>query len=386
MRAQSKSWMRLVLFGVLILAIASCIPGLAQEGGPIVIGQRVKWHSNIMNEDRMLWIYTPDTSLASSTRYPVIYLLDGDGHFLHAAGIVQFLSSNNRMPQMMIVGIANTNRTRDLTPLPADTALPGSGGADMFLRSIKEELIPYVDSHYNTSPYRLLIGHSFGGLFALNALLKRPDLFNSYIIISPSLWWGSDTLVNQVLGFLKNPTKGKTFVYETVGNEGPRMVTPALRLKEVIDNRPADGLEWKIKLMDAEDHGSIVHRSIYDGMEYIFSPWRFRGDLVAAGMSGLERHFKELSERYGYQIDVPELLVNSLGYQYLFQNKLQEAIEVFKWNVKHYPNSWNVYDSLGEAYAKKGETKLAIQNYEQSVAMNPGNTNGIQVLKKLKAN
>ena len=384
MTTQRKPFKHLILFVAFIFGPAMWIPGLAQEGGPIVIGQRVKWHSNIMNEDRMLWIYTPDTSLASSTRYPVIYLLDGDGHFLHAAGVVQFLSSNNRMPQMMIVGISNTNRTRDLTPPPADTALPGSGGADTFLRSIKEELIPYVDAHYKTSPYRVLIGHSFGGIFALNALLKRPDLFNSYVIISPSLWWGKDTLVNQVLGLLKNPTKGKTFVYETVGNEGPRMVTPALRLKELIDNRPADGLEWKIKLMDAEDHGSIVHRSIYDGMEFIFSPWRFRGSLVAAGMAGLERHFRELSDRYGYQIDVPELVVNNLGYQYLFQNRLEEAIDVFKWNVQHYPDSWNVYDSLGEAYAKKGETRLAIENYEKSIVMNPNNTNGIQTVKKLK--
>lgn len=370
---------------VVVLVLVHCVPGLAQEGGPVVIGQRVKWHSNIMNEDRMLWIYTPDTSRTSTTRYPVIYLLDGDGHFLHATGIVQFLSANNRMPEMMIVGIANTNRNRDLTPPPADTAIAGSGGADTFLRTIKDELIPYIDKQYKTSPFKMLIGHSFGGIFAVNALLKQPDLFNAYIIISPSLWWQKDTLVNQVGAFLKSVRASKLFIYETVGNEGSGMVAPALRLMDKIETREADGLDWKIKLMETEDHGSIVHKSIYEGFEYIFAPWRFRGNLVAAGMPGLERHFKGLSERYGYQIDVPERMVNTLGYQYLFQDKLQEAITVFKWNVQHYPGSWNVYDSLGEAYAKKGETRLAIENYEKSIVMNPNNTNGIEIVKKLKA-
>jgi predicted alpha/beta superfamily hydrolase len=374
---------QIILIGVLLLAVGTLVR--AQDGGPIVVGQRVKVHSNVMNEDRMLWIYNPDTTLSSSARYPVIYLLDGDGHFLHAAGVVQFLSQNGRMPQMIIVGIANTNRTRDLTPLPADTAFPGSGGADMFLRFIKDELIPYVDSHYKTAPFRMLIGHSFGGIFAVNALLTHPEIFNSYIIVSPSLWWGKDTLVNKIGAFLRKPLKLRAFVYETVGNEGPGMVTPALRVLQSIEASQVEGLEWRIKLLEAEDHGSIVHRTIYDGMEFIFSPWRMRGNLAAAGIPGLEEHYKRLSDRYGYQIDIPELVVNGLGYQYLAQNKLEEAIAVFKWNVQHYPGSWNVYDSLGEAIAKKGDTKLAIENYEKSIALNPNNTAGIEALRKLKA-
>ena len=376
---------QVVLCAMLILFSAAFAPAWAQSPAPIVIGQRVNLHSSVLNEDRILWIYNPDTTLTSSTHFPVIYLLDGDSHFLHAAGAMQFLSQNGRMPQMMIVGIANTNRTRDLTPLPADTAFPGSGGADTLLRFMKEELIPYVDSHYKTSPFRLLIGHSFGGIFALNALLKHPEIFNSYIIVSPSLWWGKETLVNQIGTFLRTPSKLRAYVYETVGNEGPSMVTPALRVLESVEAKSVEGLEWKIKLMDTEDHGSIVHRSIYDGLEYIFSPWQMRGNLTIAGMKGLEQHYQELSDRYGFVIAAPEPTVNALGYRYMAQNKVDEAIAVFKWNVEHYPKSSNVYDSLGEAFARKGDTKLAIENYEKSVALNPNNTAGIEILKKLKA-
>lgn len=356
----------------------------AQAAGPIVAGQKITLHSSIMNEDRTLWIHTPDTTLTSSGRYPVIYLLDGDSYFLSTSGTMQFLSGNNKMPPMIVVGILNTNRTRDLTPLPADTATPGSGGADRFLQCITREIMPYVESHYRTAPFRILIGHSFGGIFALNAFLKEPEKFNAYIIISPSLWWGHDTLVAQTRTFLTSAPKLRTFVYETIGDEGPRMVTPSLELKNIVEANRIDGMDWTIRLMENEDHGTIVLRTIYDGLESIFSPYRMRGDLMAAGIDGIERHFSKLSERYGYDIQVPEQLVNSLGYRYLFQNRIDDAIAIFKWNVEHFPQSWNVYDSLGEALAKKGDTRAAIENYEKSIAMNPGNTNGKQFLKKLK--
>ena len=235
------------------------------------------------------------------------------------------------------------------------------------------------------APFRVLIGHSLSGIFALNAFLTRPEIFNSYVVINPSHWWGKDTLVAETRTFLKDHVKLRAFIYETIGDEGPRMVTPSLQLKNITEGTKPEGLEWKIRLMESENHGSIVLKSIYEGLEFIFAPWRIRENLVAIGMPGIERHFAELSQRYGYDVEIPQQLINNSGYQCFFQNRVDEAIEVFTWNVQHHPGSWNVYDSLGEAYAKKGDTKAAIANYEKSVVMNPDNTNGVQILKKLKA-
>jgi hypothetical protein len=312
-----------------------------------------------------------------------MYLLDGESNFVHTTGIVQFLSENNRMPGMIVVGVSSTDRTRDFTP--NDSSIPGSGGAGRFLRCLKNELIPYIESHYETAPFRLLVGHSLGGSFVLNALLTYPELFNAYLIISPNLWWGNDTLVNQLEVFLKKPPKLKAFVYETATRESPKNILATARLWSLIESYPVDGLDWRIQYMQNESHGSIVHRSIYDALEFIFAPWELRSDLSAIAMPGLWRHYQELSDRYGYAIDPDEHLVNALGYQFFFQGKLDEAITVFKWNVRHYPKSSNVYDSLGEAYAKKGDTKLALENYEKSVALNPKNTAAIEIVKKLKS-
>ncbi len=372
----------LVLVLILFLVHHS---GLAQESEPIVIGQKVKLNSKILNEDRMLWIYCPDTSSASGQRFPVMYLLDGESNFIGATGIVQFLSANDRIPNTIVVGIENTNRMHDLTPLPADTNFAGSGGADTFLEFISRELIPYVDSHYPTAPFRMLVGHSIGGLFALNALLTNPKTFNSYVLISSNLWWGNDAILNRLEAFLTKVPRIRAFIYQTTAQESPRNLASTERLVNLIDTYQVDGLEWKVQYMLSESHSSVVHRSIYDGLEFIFSSWEARGDLTKIGMPGLLRHYNRLSNRYGYKIDPPESSVNSLGYSFLNNGKVEEAISIFKWNVQQYPNSWNVYDSLGEAFAAKGETMQAIVNYERSVALNPKNTAGIEALKKLKA-
>jgi len=79
-----------------------------------------------------------------------------------------------------------------------------------------------------------------------------------------------------------------------------------------------------------------------------------------------------------------ETEVNALGYQVMGANQLAAAIEIFKLNVEAYPSSWNVYDSLGEAYMNAGNKELAIDNYEKSIEINPGNTNGIAMLEKLR--
>src|SRR3712207_3662198 len=114
------------------------------------------------------------------------------------------------MPEMIVVGISNTDRTRDLTPtrvarLPdnPNAGFPTSGGADKFLKFIETELIPMVESKYRTQPYRALAGHSLGGLFAVHTLVTKPELFNSYIAVSPSLQWDNYEEIDRVKEFFK---------------------------------------------------------------------------------------------------------------------------------------------------------------------------------------
>jgi len=81
---------------------------------------------------------------------------------------------------------------------------------------------------------------------------------------------------------------------------------------------------------------------------------------------------------------VAEGRLNNLGYTLMRQNKLPEAIDIFKLNVEFYPGAWNVYDSLGEAYMTNGDKDLAITNYKKCLGLNPKNTGGAQLLEKLE--
>lgn len=200
-----------------IAAALFILPALAPATAgddAIVIGHKLTVTSNILGEERQVWVYTPDGYDQSDAAYPVVYLLDGAGHFHHATGVLSFLATRGRAPEMILVGVLNTERTRDLTPassVEADQAR-GSGGADNFLAFMETELIPAIEKDYRTRPYRVLIGHSFGGLLANYALAYKPALFNASISISPTLWWDNGSLVKRAGEYLKAPTLAGRFL------------------------------------------------------------------------------------------------------------------------------------------------------------------------------
>lgn len=191
----------------LLLAIGclSC-NARAQDSQPIVLGQRLSIHSEILKQDRPYWVYLPPSYGAEegAKRFPVMYLLDGGAHFNAATGVVHHLSSPNsgvgRIPEMIIVALPNMGRTHNLTPTHVDHGpfSENSGGAADFLRFMREELFPAIAARYRISDERTLVGHSLAGLFALNVFLEEPGTFDHYIAIEPSLWWDSQLLVHRL--------------------------------------------------------------------------------------------------------------------------------------------------------------------------------------------
>src|SRR5579872_5232018 len=186
--------MKLALLGIFILCLEGC-SHTADNSNNIVIGKIDSLYSKTLGEERKIWVHVPgDGNSPGGQRYPVIYLLDGDAHFPSVMGMIQQLSEvngNTACPDMIIVGIPNTDRLRDLTPTRAATgynrndsnSVRNSGGGEHFTAFIEKELIPHIDSLYPTAPYRMLIGHSLGGLMVVNTLIKHPQLFNAYLAI-----------------------------------------------------------------------------------------------------------------------------------------------------------------------------------------------------------
>jgi predicted alpha/beta superfamily hydrolase len=364
--------------GAFALLVLFCSSAFAQYGGEPA---KLTIKSNVLGEDRVALVRTPPGYEANKLAYPVLYMTDGNAQLGHTASTIEFLVRNGRMPEMIIVAITNTDRTRDLTPTkatgPNAAQFPTAGGADNFLKFIETELIPEVEKRYRVQPYRILAGHSFGGLFAVHALIARPELFNSYVAVSPSLQWSDDATLKRAEDFFKTRKELHATLFTSLGNEPGDIDKSFVAFKELLAKTQIKGFESEVQQMTDEDHGSVVLRSHYFGLRKVYDGWQMPRDpatgAVAGGLKAADEHYKWLSQKFGYSISTPEALINQIGYQYLLGGSPDEAIATFKTNVERYPNSANVYDSLAEAYEKTGRLELAAPLYEKAQSLGKEN-------------
>lgn len=367
------------LAGTLLLALSAGAQDLTPPSP-----QRFVVHSSLLDEDRVIWVRVPRGYDHDKEPYPVLYLMDGPDHINEIGSTIDFLVQNNRVPRLIVVGIANTDRTRDLTPTHVDAKNPDgtvnanlkSGGGDKFLDFIQKELMPEIDKRYRTTCYRAFAGHSLGGLMVIHTLITRPDLFQSYIAVSPSLQWNDQGTLHQAQKFFAEHEELKKSLFFSLGNEGntPNPMGDGFdQLNRTLKAKAPKDFHWGSQRYPDETHGSTVLLAHYAGLRTVFADWQMPADAVTGapegGLAGVEKHYREVSERYCYTVSPPENLLNQLGYGLMGQKKLDEAIRAFQRNVELYPGSANVYDSLGEGYENAGKLDLAIQNIEKAVAM-----------------
>ena len=374
MNTHLRSNLYRVLSGIAVLLIVSAAALAQPDGGTV---KRVTLKSTVLGEDRIILVRTPVGYESNKQSYPVLYMTDGDAHMGHTSSTIEFLTRNGRIPEMIVVGVTNTDRTRDLTPAKSTNKnaagvlqFPTAGGADNFLKFFETELIPQIEKDYRVQPYRILAGHSFGGLFAIHAMITKPALFNSYVAVSPSLQWENAEALKRTEEFLKNQKELRVTLYTSLGNEPGGIGESFDKFRQVLAQTSIKGFEWQAERMDDEDHGSVVLRSHYFGLRKVYAGWQGPVDqqsgAILGGLKGADEHYKKLSERFGYSIPVPETLINQMGYQFLFDNRPEDAIAVFKANVERYPASANVYDSLAEAHERGGRLDLAEPLYDKA--------------------
>ena len=258
----------------------------ADSSKPFVLGVIDEIESRQLNEKRMVNIYLPEGyNKDDTTRYPVVYLLDGsaDEDFIHVVGLFQFDSFSwiKRVPRSIIVGIANTDRLRDFTyPTSIQDEkehYPTSGHSDKFIAFIEKELQPFVEKKYKTSSTKTLIGESLGGLLATEILLKKPTLFSKYIIVSPSLWWDNGSLLELNADLLQGSFAQLTGIYIGVGKEGltptkiPHvMEVDANLLAEKIRNTKSKAVTVFFDYLPQEDHATVMHQAIYNALKLLY--------------------------------------------------------------------------------------------------------------------
>jgi len=280
MNSMRSSCMKLIacfVFVILTMGINAQVEKVenAISKTPFVIGETVKIFSKALDEERILNIYLPNGYDATSDKkYPVIYLLDGstDEDFIHVAGLVQFGSFSwvNMIPETIVVGIANVDRKRDFT-YPSNnerdqTQFPTTGGAEKFIDFIQNELFQLVEFEYQVTKEKTIIGQSLGGLLATEILFKKPQLFDHYIIVSPSLWWDDGSLLTKNFDMTLAPKS----IYLAVGKEGEVMERVAQELHLKLRKLALPSTTLFYKFLEGQDHGDALHIAVYDAFEKMF--------------------------------------------------------------------------------------------------------------------
>jgi hypothetical protein len=289
-----------VIASILFNCESNKTPDSQQSNNQIVIGVIDSLYSDNIQEQQKFWVHVPNNlgqGVPTGAKYPVLYLLDGDAHFYSVTGMIKQLSTvngNDILPEMIVVGITNNDRTRDLTPTHVgevfgdSTFSKTSGGGKNFMKFIEKELIPHIEKNYPASNYRTFVGHSLGGLTVIDALVDYPELFSNYVAIDPSLWWDNQELLKRSEDVISKTIYSNKALYVGIANtmeegmtikdvvkdtaETTEHIRSILKFVKATDSLKDNGLLFKWKYYESDSHGSVPMITEYDAIRFLF-PW-----------------------------------------------------------------------------------------------------------------
>jgi predicted alpha/beta superfamily hydrolase len=365
------------LLAALVLAAGVSTPGAAET---ISAGERLTLPSKILGEERTVFVSLPASYGRGGQKYPVLYLTDAQINFSHVRTTADFLARNGFIPEVIIVGVVNVDRTRDLYATRADfkfkgrtIPFPNSGNADRFLAFFADELIPWVDSRYRTVPLRVLAGVSAGGNFALHAMRVKPALFQAVIAVSPWLAWDDRRELKMLEPFLSSEQVKTRALFFSSADEGPGMRADLDGVTRALKARRATSLRWSSAAYPLETHDSTSLKGFYDGLRSVFAGWEFPRDPATNALKGslddVKAHYARFGESFGVALLTPEVVVNELGYEQLRAGQVEASVATFQYNTGLYPESPNVWDSLADGLERAGKMDEALASCRKAVSL-----------------
>ena len=366
----------------------------AQTQHLLQLGERQEIGSEVLGETRHFYVQLPDSyDPESNTRFPVAYLIDGDA-LLPALYAVHQLYSGGFMPEMILIGIDNSqNRTRDLTISSVDMhfgrpAKESTGKAAKFLEFLKTELIPHVEAEYPVSPYRTLIGHSYGGLFTIFALLNSPETFANYLAIDPSLDWDNERLLKTAQSNAKvENLRGRSLFMSLNGqlhNQDPNVtIDNVMEDQSFFTQFPranigfanmlrekAAGLDLHWKFYQQDFHGTIPLPSIMDGLIAMFSWYQMEDTYkindfetpTATLEQIINKRAQKLEKHFGYAVPpYPSDLGEALSYMSMDMGKPKKAKMYLDHYMQYYPQEPGAYEAMANYYERKKDNAKALE-------------------------
>jgi hypothetical protein len=364
-------------------------PEESPDGEPVSIGTFRQLHSGVLDEDRTLLVCLPRDYEETGMSYPVLYVLYGDqirGYFAEAVHIVDRLSTEGSMPKMIVVGVANVDRYRDLSAV----GRPGMpSGIEAFSRFVTEELLPFVEREYRTKDYRMLIGPQAGAEFGFYTLAKRPGLFDAFILENPFRSGPvHDVLVEMMSDLLDEGFPSFTFIQITASDKaGPLDATEQVGYVHAFDELVEEKDPRNMTLIthyieDAKDFLPLL--KLREGFRELFREYSFPEARDVRALPDITSHYSVLSERFGFEIDVPERTLYMKADELSKMDEDDSAKEILEYLIEVYPNSINGHWGLANLHREMGNRESALEHYRRCVELMPNMRPAIQWIERLE--
>ena len=361
-----------VCFFLLVLLTSTT---LAQKS--IIIGQRFQIESEVLQEERSYQIYLPPSYYTSpQQQFPVLYVIDGDYNFRYLTGLVEQLSETSEsIPELIVVGISDRgqqNYIKNLTPT-IDEPKEGeqSGRATLFLQFLAEELKPKIQKDYRAASFDILTGHSIGGLFVVNSLLTRPEVFDAYIAISPSMWWNEYAVSKWAGAALAKEKDWNKFLYLTLANEQQMGV---IGLIDVLDRQAPAGLDWTFKHLPEENHGSVAVPTIRMSLKQLFKGYEVRAEQFYSfkDFQAVSDYYQGLAKKWNYALSLPPRSFGNMVHFYYRKARWKDLEDMQSQIAQHFPASLEMVQAqIAKTYVRNKDLEKAKKLYLQFCKEHP---------------
>ena len=341
---------------LLVCLLSFCLLQTVSADDLLTFGHTETINSEAFSGQREYYVHLPESYEKEQDRkYPILYILHGQWDLLSTVAVVDAIS--NAIPELIVIGV-NSKGLELRPPKNVDDSVNIKG--EQFRSFFVNEFLPHIKQTYRVADFSILSGHSNSGRFVLNSFLDNPRLFNAYFAFSPSL---DDGVINKrVMENVPAFTDSHSILFMTLANEGEHMQVPYGELIALIDQPKSNSTRFFHKEFPEQSHASTKIVSMLFSLESLFDGWQPSGATQREGLAGLRSHYSGLTEKYGFNVQIPMHFILRITYFYSASDDEEEnrkAAELVKFALDRNPDSIDDLIELVEALNNQGQEKGA---------------------------
>lgn len=335
--------------------------------------ETIRFHSEILDEERVMHIRWPEY-YEPGAPYPTVYVSDGENNFDLVADFLEYLSREwKRLPDMIVVGLENVNRNRDFVPR-VDPNFPNTGEGERFIDFTVEEWVAEVERRHGGRGPRILFGHSFGGVYAINTLMTRPDAFDAYIAVGTSTWVADRVMFDIANEAFDEGRRLDAWLYHSVAEaDGGATVPDGDLFAQLLRDRAPAELDWTYEIIPETTHFSAVPPSLHNAFMALFPVWgqdAQLGDRIRReGPPAIDAWFAQHQERLGYRFFPQDWDMMILAYGLAREGHVDGALALIRRMQREYPLNPSLVSAEGDILQRDGRRDAALSAYDRALAL-----------------